>query len=46
VLKRIKNQLPEEEKIKYADFIIVNDGKKALIPQVLKVYKKLVKMKE
>jgi dephospho-CoA kinase len=43
VLKRINNQLPEEEKVKFADFIIVNDGKKALIPQVLKVYKKLMK---
>jgi dephospho-CoA kinase len=40
VLKRIENQMPEEEKIKYADFIIINDGKKLLIPQVLKIYKK------
>jgi dephospho-CoA kinase len=41
VMHRIKNQLSEEEKIRFADFIIVNDGKKALIPQVVKVYKKL-----
>jgi dephospho-CoA kinase len=40
VLKRIENQMPEEEKIKYADFVIINDGKKLLIPQVLKIYNK------
>ncbi len=46
VLGRIKNQWSEEEKVKYADFVIINDGKKALIPQVIKVYKKLIKGKK
>ncbi|MBX7094607.1 MAG: dephospho-CoA kinase [Flavobacteriales bacterium] len=34
VLQRIKNQMPEEEKEKYADFVIVNDGFHAVIPQI------------
>lgn len=37
VRSRISKQMPEEEKAKLADFVIVNDGKQALIPQVLKL---------
>jgi len=37
VRSRINKQMPEEEKKKMADFIIINDGKTALIPQVLKL---------
>ncbi len=44
VAKRIHNQLAEEEKVKYADFIIVNDGKKSLIKQVVKVFNKLMRL--
>lgn len=38
VRARIEKQMPEEEKKKLADFTIVNDGKEALLPQVLKLH--------
>ena len=41
VIKRIQNQMPESEKIKYADFIVRNDGKAAILPQVLEIVRKL-----
>jgi len=41
VLKKIENQHPESEKIKVADFLIVNDGVRLLIPQVWEIHKKL-----
>ncbi|HRI79883.1 MAG TPA: dephospho-CoA kinase [Cyclobacteriaceae bacterium] len=34
----IKNQWPEEEKIKLADFIIYNDDRQMVIPQVLRLH--------
>ncbi|TAG02401.1 MAG: dephospho-CoA kinase [Cytophagia bacterium] len=34
----IKKQLPEEEKKERADFIIENDDKKALLPQILQLH--------
>jgi len=37
VRARINKQMAEEEKEKLADFTIINDEKKALIPQVLKL---------
>lgn len=43
VERRIKNQLSDAEKAKFANFIIINDGKKSLIAQVTKIYKKLMK---
>ena len=45
VIARMKNQLSEEEKIKLADFVIVNDEVQAIIPQVMKVHEALMKMK-
>lgn len=39
---RIAKQLPEEEKLRRADFIIYNDGEQALIPQVLKIHKMIL----
>lgn len=42
VLARIRRQMPEEEKISRADFIILNDGQKALIPQVLSIHRQLL----
>ncbi len=41
VIKRINNQLPDEEKGPMSDFIISNDEISGLIPQVLEVYGKL-----
>jgi dephospho-CoA kinase len=38
----IQKQMPEEEKIKKADFVIYNDGEKALIPQVLELHQKFL----
>jgi dephospho-CoA kinase len=37
VRDRIRNQMPEEEKGKRSDFILVNDGKQAIIPQLNKI---------
>jgi dephospho-CoA kinase len=42
VLSRIKNQMPDEEKIKLADFIIENNEKQLVIPQVIKLYDFLI----
>lgn len=42
VLARMKAQLPEADKIAAADFVIVNDGKHQLIPQVLEVHRMIL----
>ncbi len=39
---RISKQLPEEEKLKLADFVIENDGTKMLTTQVLKIHRLLM----
>ena len=39
---RINKQMPEKEKLKYADFIITNDGNHSLIKQVIKIHQSLV----
>jgi dephospho-CoA kinase len=41
IVEREKNQIPDEEKIKMADFVIYNDEKHALIPQVSNLLKQL-----
>lgn len=38
VIQRIENQQPDEEKKKCVDYIIYNDGRRALIPQVEAFY--------
>lgn len=40
---RMKNQLSAEAKEKVADYIIYNDGVQALIPQVLKIHKEILR---
>ncbi len=40
----IRNQLAEEEKLKRADYTIVNDESKPLIPQVLELHKQFLSM--
>ncbi len=35
VLKRMKNQMAEDEKVKQADFVIVNDEKELVVPMVV-----------
>ena len=42
VLKIIRNQMPEEDKISRADFIIYNDERELLIPQVLKLHERFI----
>jgi dephospho-CoA kinase len=41
VLARMAHQWEEEKKIHLADFIIRNDGKEMVIPQVMEVHWKL-----
>ncbi|MBK8623916.1 MAG: dephospho-CoA kinase [Saprospiraceae bacterium] len=46
VVNRLKNQLPEAEKIKVADFIIDNSGEKSLIPQIVDIHRELTQRKK
>ena len=41
VRARMKNQLPEAEKVQVADFVIVNDGAQSLVQQVWAVHQVL-----
>lgn len=41
VLKRVANQMEEDEKASRADFVINNDGQTALLPRVLAIHKKI-----
>ncbi|MFZ4543647.1 MAG: dephospho-CoA kinase [Saprospiraceae bacterium] len=42
VEERIGHQMPEEDKLKYADFIINNDGIHLLLPQVINIHRILL----
>lgn len=42
VKNRMKQQLPEAKKIEKTDFIVFNDDKKPLIPQVLSVHQQIL----
>ncbi len=42
VEERISNQWSDEEKIKRSDFVIYNDNKSLIIPQVLKIHEDIV----
>lgn len=39
---RIRKQMPDEEKEKLADFIILNDGQTAVLPQVLALHRRFI----
>ena len=39
----VEKQLPEAEKMQRADYLIVNDDKKPVIPQVLHLHEELIK---
>ena len=41
VLLRVKKQLPQEDKIARADFVIYNNDEELVIPQVLNIFEKL-----
>ena len=38
VLQRMQQQMDEKEKISRCDFVIINDGRQALLPQVLQIH--------
>jgi len=42
IVSRIQSQLPEEEKIRLSDYVIYNDDKQALIPQIEKLLEKIM----
>lgn len=42
VLERIDRQINEKIKMQLCDFVIVNDGRRPVIPQVLKLHEKLL----
>lgn len=44
VKKIISTQMSEEEKTRRADFVINNDGKSLIIPQVLKLHEKFLQL--
>jgi dephospho-CoA kinase len=39
----VEKQMPEEQKLEHADYIIVNDETELVIPQVLKLHKAFIK---
>ena len=39
--ERIKNQMPENEKIALANYVVYNDNTRAIIPQVMEIYKQI-----
>lgn len=41
IMSRIKKQLPEKEKMKRSDFVLYNDEKKMLLPQLILMLKQL-----
>ncbi|HLW39495.1 MAG TPA: dephospho-CoA kinase [Brumimicrobium sp.] len=41
VQKRINNQWPDEKKIQFASFVIVNDGKREILPQTEEIIHKI-----
>lgn len=45
-LKKINSQMPQEAKLKYADFTILNDGQSPIIPQVFKIHHELIRLSE
>ncbi|HEX3080335.1 MAG TPA: dephospho-CoA kinase [Puia sp.] len=44
VLDRMRHQMDEKEKISRCDFVIENDGNTALLPQVLAIHERLMKV--
>lgn len=42
ILKRMNQQLGEDEKMKKCDFLLINDEQQLLIPQVLELHKRII----
>ncbi len=43
---RMDKQMPEAEKVKRADFVIYNNGNRALIPQVMDIHRALLQRRQ
>ena len=43
IKKRIENQISQEEKEKLSDYIIVNDERNLLLPQIIKIHEELIR---
>jgi len=46
VRRRMERQIPEDEKMRLCDYVIFNDEKQLLIPQVLKIHNQLLTLSE
>jgi dephospho-CoA kinase len=46
VKNRINNQLSDSDRIKLADYTIYNNGDKMLLPQILEIHNKILKIKK
>ncbi|MFW6249149.1 MAG: dephospho-CoA kinase [Bacteroidota bacterium] len=46
VRARMEFQWPEEKKIKLADFVLVNDEKQLLIPQIIDLHNEVIKLED
>ena len=44
VISRMDKQMAEEEKVKLADFILINDGIQPLIPQIYKLHEQFLSL--
>lgn len=42
IRQRVENQWPESRRRSLSDFLIINDGKRMLLPQVIKIHRKLL----
>ncbi len=42
VLQRIKNQWDQEKKAEKSDFVLINDGKQLLLPQIIGIHRALM----
>jgi dephospho-CoA kinase len=41
IIKRMENQMPQDKKEQLSEFVIVNDGKEKLLPQIQAIFKKI-----
>jgi dephospho-CoA kinase len=44
IIKRMQGQINEEMKMKLCDFVITNDDQKPILPQVLALHEKLIRL--
>ncbi|MCK5822510.1 MAG: dephospho-CoA kinase [Bacteroidales bacterium] len=42
IMQRVNNQISEDERIKFSDFVIINDDKQLVLPQVLKLHNNFI----